>query len=614
MERVDQVLRVAYYALCGRFYVIHNTQHAIFRSIRFRLTMWYVFILALVLLVFGSIVYASQAQSMGAELRDNLRSDAERLATNYDPATGRFNLPTEVKAQDGTGSAVRISPGELKVLASVKGKMAVGSNDIVLTLDLNGVVGQQLGPVNGSEVLKLLTGILATRKSSTRSNVDSAQASEALKKLDAAKKAGQDVSGIAKSLNIAPQSPNPDQAFFFYTLTDGSASTGATNHDYLFYSTPILVKTGMVGTLILGRPREDETQLNRLLVTLLLATPATLLMTALGGYWLATRAMRPVRAITRAAREIGETELGRRLNLQSKDELGELASTFDGMLDRLEAAFQRQRQFTADASHELRTPLTIVNLEVNHALALDDGRWAMGPELAKDGRLERRRLSSANEEYRRALAIIQGENDYMARLVNNLIVLARADAGQALDTHEVIDLSDVALEVIERLDPLARRNGVVLQTGALPELRVAGDRLYLGQMLANLVENAIKYSDGCSANQAEVPSPRLGHTSNWVRVETGSILDGDKPSAWVRVEDNGRGIPPQHLPRLFDRFYRVDQARSHNESATGKGESGGSGLGLSIVQWVAQAHGGEVRVESDLGVGSLFEVRLPLVG
>ncbi len=340
--------------------------------------MWYVFILALVLLVFGSIVYASQAQSMGAELRDNLRSDAERLATNYDPATGQLNLLNEVKTQDGTGrTAVSISPGELKTLAAVKGKMVVGSNAIVLTLDAKGVVGQQLGPVNGNEIPKLLTGILTTRKSSIRSNADSVQASEELKKLDAAKKAGQDVSAIEKSLNTMVPSTSPDQAFFFYTLTGGPNSMVVANHDYLFYSTPILVKNSMVGTLILGRPREDETQLNRLLVTLLLATPATLLMTAIGGYWLATRAMRPVRAITRAAREIGETELGRRLNLQSKDELGELASTFDGMLDRLEAAFQRQRQFTADASHELRTPLTIVNLEVNHVLALDDGRRTM---------------------------------------------------------------------------------------------------------------------------------------------------------------------------------------------------------------------------------------------
>ncbi len=212
----------------------------------------------------------------------------------------------------------------------------------------------------------------------------------------------------------------------------------------------------------------------------------------------------------------------------------------------------------------------------------------------------------------------------MARLVNNLFVLARADAGQTLDTLEEIDLSDVALEVVERLDPLARRNGVALQTGALPELRVAGGRLYLSQMLANLVENAIKYSDGCSS-QSQAPSPKsqvndvghstldLGHASKWVRVETGSIVDGKEPRAWVRVEDNGPGIPSQHLPHLFERFYRVDEARSHNEGANGKGEPGGSGLGLSIVQWVAQAHGGEVRVESHLGRGSVFEVHLPLV-
>src|SRR5439155_23016973 len=140
----------------------------------------------------------------------------------------------------------------------------------------------------------------------------------------------------------------------------------------------------------------------------LLAAPGTLLVAAAGGYWLAARAMRPVQVIARTAREIGETDLSRRLKLPGRDELGQLAATFDRMLDRLEAAFTRQRQFTADASHELRTPLSIVDLEATRALGHD-----LTPQ-----------------EYQQTITTIQQENRHMTRLVNDLLMLARADAGQ----------------------------------------------------------------------------------------------------------------------------------------------------------------------------------------
>jgi heavy metal sensor kinase len=420
----------------------------------------------------------------------------------------------------------------------------------------------------------LLAQVLSTQKLGIRGDELSP---ELLKKLDAAKREGQDIGTIEKSLKIVPQVARSGEVFVPFALADEQAGGGGANAHYLFYATPILVKDAIAGILVLGRPREDEIQSQSLLLTLLLAAPATLLITAIGGYWLATRTLRPVRAITRAAREISETELGRRLNLASTDELGELAATFDSMLGRLESAFQRQRQFTADASHELRTPLTIVSLEANHALS----------------------GARTQEEYQRALEVIQAENECMARLVNEMLVLARADSGQALIRQEEIDLSDLTLEIAERLDPLARSSGVALQIGELPELQISGDRQYLGQMVTNLVENAIKYAgEGCK----------------WVRVDTGSTQDSARPSAWLRVADNGTGIAPEHLPHLFDRFYRVDEARSRDGTTPGEGRPSGSGLGLSIVQWVAQAHGGEVLVESQLGAGSTFEVRLPLAG
>jgi signal transduction histidine kinase len=276
--------------------------------------------------------------------------------------------------------------------------------------------------------------------------------------------------------------------------------------------------------------------------------------------------MRPVHTITQAARTIGETDLSRRLNMKSKDELGELANTFDGMLGRLQAAFERQRQFVADASHELRTPLTIVNLETSRALA--------SPRKAED--------------YTHALAVIRSENDFMTSLVNDLLTLARMDAGQANMQSLPVDLSDVALETIERLAPLAARNGVLLEAGDLPEARILGDRQHLIQMVSNLVDNGIKYAAGDNKK---------------VSIETGT----SEGNAWVSVSDNGPGIAPEHLPHLFDRFYRIDKARTRGDDQTTDPKSpSGSGLGLSIVQWIVKSHGGDVKVESQVGTGTTF--------
>jgi signal transduction histidine kinase len=258
--------------------------------------------------------------------------------------------------------------------------------------------------------------------------------------------------------------------------------------------------------------------------------------------------------------------------------LGELGNTFDAMLDRLQAAFDRQRQFTADASHELRTPLTIVSLEADQALS-------------------HRRTA---EEYERALAVIKSENKFMTHLVNDLLTLARMDAGQTQMKFEPLDLSDLALEVIDRLNSLASRAGVELQVGDFPAVRVRGDSQYLNQLITNLVENAIKYAGG------------RGHH---VRVETGQRTHAGQPFGWVQVEDDGPGIPAEHLTYLFDRFYRVDEARANRQEdqleADQEKELGGSGLGLSIAQWIARAHGGQVVVYSQVGKGSTFELQLP---
>jgi signal transduction histidine kinase len=342
---------------------------------------------------------------------------------------------------------------------------------------------------------------------------------------------------------------------------------------YLMALTPLNSERAAVAYLIVGSPLDAQKQLPRLALTLIASNVVILILAFGGGYWLADRAMNPVQVITHTAREIGEGDLRKRLRLSRADELGELADTFDQMLDRLQAAFERQRQFTADASHELRTPLSIIELEANRAL-------------------EHRRTI---EEYQKALSVIQVENEWMSGLVNELLTLARLDARQVPHPLKAMDLSELTVEVIERLEPLAQQKGVTLAAGDLEQARVLGEASYLSQMLINLIENAIKYAqkDGTQ-----------------VRVDSGGELREKRPGGWVRVSDNGPGIPPEHLPHLFDRFYRVDAARSR-EAEDLESIALGSGLGLAIVQSIVSAYGGYLDVHSELGEGTVFTVWLP---
>jgi signal transduction histidine kinase len=339
--------------------------------------------------------------------------------------------------------------------------------------------------------------------------------------------------------------------------------------------TPVLNQNARVATLLVGLPRPTPSPL---LAIWLFWGILALLAAAIGGYWLAGKALQPVKTITRMVNEINATDLRRRLHLQRQDEFGALAATFDHMLARLEAAFKRQLQFTSDASHELRTPLTIIDLEIHRAL----------------------KQRGQPEDYRQVLQQIQIENTQLMAMVNSLLLLARADTGQMMLESLVVDLSDLALETVERLLPLARQSQITLATGDLPEAPVRGDPRYLGQMLTNLIENAIKYSSGVGTR---------------VKVE---VACDQERWAIIRVQDDGPGMGEEHLPYLFERYYRVDKARSRGRSHTSDRsnkpdaeEPGGSGLGLAIVQSIVQAHGGEVRVESAIGAGSLFEVHLP---
>jgi heavy metal sensor kinase len=302
--------------------------------------------------------------------------------------------------------------------------------------------------------------------------------------------------------------------------------------------------------------------LGRVLAALLLAVPLLVLVSAGGGAFLARRALRPIDRITRTARRIGAGDLHERLGLPPRDdEVGRLASTFDEMLDRLETMFMQQRQFTADASHELRTPLTIVQGEVEVA------------------RLRRR----APEAYEATLETIQGQVSQMTGIIEDLLALARADSGHAEIDREIVELDELVRRAAAHSLGLFEAKDLHLSLQLQPDVIVIGDPGKLTQVLLNLLSNAARYTDHGGAS-----------------VE----LSSDGGQARLVVSDTGIGIPPEHLQRIFERFYRVDKARSR--------AAGGSGLGLAIARWVVGAHGGTISAGSEVGCGSVFRVTLPL--
>ena len=315
--------------------------------------------------------------------------------------------------------------------------------------------------------------------------------------------------------------------------------------------------------LVIARSTKQIDQaLTRLMRTLLIAVPLALAVAAGGGVFLARRALEPVDRIAQTAREIGEGDLSRRINVTTKDELGRLAATLNQMIERLEKAFQRQKQFTSDASHELRAPLAVIEAESTLAL-------------------QKERTSS---DYRQSLETISQESKQMSRLVDQLLSLARADAGKEHWNFTQVDIGKLINNLSTDAEILCQEKGLSFQLGEMQPLVVKGDEARLRELFMNLLDNAIRYT----------PAPGM--------VSISSRREGQM--AVVAVRDTGVGIPAEDMPFIFERFYRVDKSRSRAQ--------GGTGLGLAICKHIAEAHGGKIEVESEVGAGSTFSVWLPL--
>lgn len=294
---------------------------------------------------------------------------------------------------------------------------------------------------------------------------------------------------------------------------------------------------------------------------LLVLIPLALVIAGVFGYFLVKRSLRPVQAITQTAREIEEKDLNKRLAVTSKDELGQLASTLNHMLTRLEDAFSREKQFTADASHELRTPLAVVQGETT--LALQKEREAT--------------------DYRKSLEIIARAAEHMSSITRQLLFLAR-DGGDRSFELEDMNLAAFIAELTSDAEVLCEPKNIKIQVDVEENLSVRGDKVTLREIFFNLIDNAIRYTpDGGSI------CIRLSRKNN---------------QACLAVKDSGVGIPKDHIKYIFERFYRVDKSRTCS--------GGGSGLGLAICQRIAELHGGTISVESKVGEGSIFSVWLPL--
>jgi heavy metal sensor kinase len=297
---------------------------------------------------------------------------------------------------------------------------------------------------------------------------------------------------------------------------------------------------------------------------LLLGFPIAVLLAGFGGYALARKALAPIDLMATQAKKISAERLSDRLSIENlEDELGKLGTVFNAMLGRLQAAFDQLRRFTADASHELRTPLTAIR--------------SVGEVALQDQR--------SPAEYRDVIGSMLEEVDRLTRLAESLLALSRADAGHVQLQREDIALVRLAKEASSVVEVLAEEKRQHIEIEGDANFVVSVNRLILRQAIVNLLDNAIKYSP---------PGSRI-----LVRIQSG----GDK-QLFLDVIDQGPGIPSEHQPYVFDRFYRVDKARTR--------EWGGAGLGLSITRWAVEVHGGDITLKSEEGQGSTFRVSLPV--
>jgi signal transduction histidine kinase len=387
---------------------------------------------------------------------------------------------------------------------------------------------------------------------------------------------------LKRSANLGPMSVR-NYAMALPTIRNGKSyrfyTTSENGTPLLVYTVPIIANQIIVGAVQVIIPVAGvENTLNQVSRYLIIGTAFSLILAAIVGAFLARRALAPIDTITQTAGSISRTkDLSRRLNIANDtSEVGQLAATFNEMLDRIQQLFKTQERLIADVSHELRTPLTTVqgNLDLLRRYA---ATAANDPERAKQ-------IAAMLQE---TMTEAESETARMSTMITDLLTLAQVDSGALQLNREPVEMDTLLLDVYRQTRRIAEQrrgpNALEIHLGSEDQALVYGDRERLRQIMLNLADNAIKY------------------TPNGGTITLGLEKEGE----WVKimVSDTGIGISPEDQTFIFDRFYRTDKARSR--------ELGGSGLGLSIVQWLAYAHQGKVTVASELQKGSTFTLWLP---
>ena len=481
-----------------------------FRSLRFKLTLWYVLILGILLISFSSFLYLTVSKSLYRDVDNKLRALAELIVSESSSPLSKFSFGNIDQALE---FSMNLKP--------------VGK--FIQVLDESGKVG---------------------RKSENLKNVQ-----------------------LPISLNALKNASKGLMTF------ETNRSFG--NTPLRIVTLPVLEKNHITKIVQVASSLEDvEDALNTLLILLLITVPFALMVASLGGQFLANKALKPVDHITHMARIITSRNLNQRIQpLKSKDEISRLVETFNEMISRLDQSFHKIEQFSTDASHELKTPLTILKGEVEVAL----------------------RRERASQEYQEILKSNLEEINRMSQIVDDLLLLSKEDGGKLEPHRERINLTRMLQEVINQMSVLAQTKALRLETSTpREEIHILGDPLRIRELFLNLIENGIKYTEEGGLIRITLTKdglPGSGFSSN--------PRDGEETRfVKIAISDTGIGIATENQEKIFDRFFRVDKARSREE--------GGSGLGLSICKWIVEAHHGEIKVESEIGKGSSFIVKLPL--
>ena len=490
-------------------------------GMRIQLTLWFIAVFSVLMLLFGAVFYL------------NLRAS---LQTNFDAS-----------------------------LQSRTQQIAAGINEDKGTITIDDVTGALPGLTDPDASADNATPRSNSQTTADHSTVEKTSADVNLGTLVRILNAHGDVVYVTPAflaLNIPPASVSQP----LHSNTWQGTVTAKNGQTVRLYSTALMENGVVYGVIQVGESLAPlGNTLRSVTIELLLIVPFVLLLGVLGSYWLAARAFAPIDRLTRTARRIEAGDLHERVPVpRSRDEIQSLALTFNEMIERIDKAFKRQRRFVADASHELRTPVAAIRSMTDVVLAQKE--------------------AIASEEYKTVLRDVNAEAERLGHLINSLLLLARSDENQVLFECEPVRLDLLAADVAATIEPLATERGITLKVIAKQEITITGDEVRLIQVIMNLLDNAVIYSNSGARVTIEVKT-ELNH-------------------ALIIVNDTGIGIAADQLDHIFERFYRVDPARSR--------AMGSTGLGLSIVDWIVRAHKGHITVESEVGKGTTFTVALPI--